>query len=845
MKRWIKWTSYSLISIVVMLSGLFIWACYTSSGLNAILRIAKPILAKQHIIIKWQQLSGAVNDLSVKTLSLTFSGTSVHIEKLHLAWSPWQIISNTVHIQQLSAQFINIKVAPTTQNPKAVQRNHQPSNQLPNIPSISIDAIDLPEIALDLNDNELIGKVQYQRAQQTWHFALHGSYRFDSQNQDSDSLLIQLESQGNQKQGKTQLHLHSANFGLDYLSDGQPHNHTWQESLSMLNLITPYGTWRLAKPVTWSLTTNHIHIPDTCVHNHNSNLCLNGTYTPEQAHLHVYSNSIDFNDWQNTSQFARLNGNGMIDNQLWYQNGKISGYSTLSIKNLNVTPNNASSVFDKTNYLSIQQLSWHLKLNQHQAQGQLNVNFDPKDQIHAQISLSKLLQDQLGQIDTKLTANVANLGVFNYIIPYVDALEGHLKGQFHIKGAIAKPQITGTLQLSQGQAAIPILGVRLKDIDFHLKSHQKNRFSFALNAISDPGKLKVNGNIDMRHRDTEMDIQAVGKSFTAISTPALAMQISPNLSYRQAQHQKYINGSVAIPKAHANLDLFKSSTQPNEDIVFVNSQGQPIEQQEALPIHMRLNVVLGKDITLRGYGISTHVKGALEIIGNPEQATVGNGRLTLDQGQYQLYGKSFTISQGVISFNQSVLSNPVLNITANYNLPPTGYTGLSQKLQIGVRIQGTAQHPKITLFSLPPLSQENILSYIILGRPIGDSQSTGQAALAQAALMFASQGGDTGLVGSVQSKLGIDELNFGTLAPNQPAALNANPNVNTGDNSDNTAVFIGKSFFHRFHITYGVGLFNDEQEVTGSYMITPSLKFSISNGNSQSGGDLLYIVDTN
>ena len=136
-------------------------------------------------------------------------------------------------------------------------------------------------------------------------------------------------------------------------------------------------------------------------------------------------------------------------------------------------------------------------------------------------------------------------------------------------------------------------------------------------------------------------------------------------------------------------------------------------------------------------------------------------------------------------------------------------------------------------------------SYIILGRPIGDSQSTGQAALAQAALMFASQGGDTGLVGSVQSKLGIDELNFGTLAPNQPAALNANPNVNTGDNSDNTAVFIGKSFFHRFHITYGVGLFNDEQEVTGSYMITPSLKFSISNGNSQSGGDLLYIVDTN
>jgi len=390
MKQWIKWISYSFISIIMVLIGFFIWAFYTSSGMNTVLHIAKPIMAKQHITIKLQQLSGAIGNLSAKTLDIALPGINIHVEKFHLSWSPWLLINNTIHIEQLNAQLISIKTLPIQQQSLPVSSSHETNNRPPYIPTISINTVDLPEITLNLNGNELIGKILYQHTQHIWHFALHSAYRLCHKYHESDRLLVKFNSQGDRNRNKTQLQLHGSSFGLDYSIHGQYHQQIWQESLSTLNLITPYGTWRLTKPTMWSFLPNNITIAKTCVHNRSSNLCLSGHYSANNARLHVYSNNINFNDWQSTNQFSHLNGNGIIDNEIRYQNGKLSGNSTLHINNLNVIPNNDSSVFQKTNYLHIQQLRWRLKLNQHKSQGQLVILFDPHNRIHANITLSKL-----------------------------------------------------------------------------------------------------------------------------------------------------------------------------------------------------------------------------------------------------------------------------------------------------------------------------------------------------------------------------------------------------------------------------------------------------------------------
>ena len=79
----------------------------------------------------------------------------------------------------------------------------------------------------------------------------------------------------------------------------------------------------------------------------------------------------------------------------------------------------------------------------------------------------------------------------------------------------------------------------------------------------------------------------------------------------------------------------------------------------------------------------------------------------------------------------------------------------------GLRIQGTASKPDITLFTEPSdKSEDAILSYVVLGRDINEASDQDADLLSTAALALAVRGGRT--VGSgVASRLGVRDFGLG------------------------------------------------------------------------------------
>lgn len=92
------------------------------------------------------------------------------------------------------------------------------------------------------------------------------------------------------------------------------------------------------------------------------------------------------------------------------------------------------------------------------------------------------------------------------------------------------------------------------------------------------------------------------------------------------------------------------------------------------------------------------------------------GELELLKGRYQAYGQRLTVKACTLLFN-GALDRPFLDIEAVRKVGT---------VSAGVRVSGSADQPLSQVFADPPMSEEQALSYLVLGRPLG-SRAIGAA----------------------------------------------------------------------------------------------------------------------
>ena len=199
------------------------------------------------------------------------------------------------------------------------------------------------------------------------------------------------------------------------------------------------------------------------------------------------------------------------------------------------------------------------------------------------------------------------------------------------------------------------------------------------------------------------------------------------------------------------------------------SSGTPRTQRIALQID------LGQDLKIRGHGLDTQLRGNLAL-------SAPNGRLAIagsvrtEAGSYAAYGQKLTIERGVLTFTGPA-DDPRLDILA---LRPN----LDQR--VGVLVSGSAQAPRVRLYSEPEMSDSDKLSWLVLGRAPDGLESTDTALLQRAALALLAGEGQ-GLDSTLLSNIGLDEL---SVRQNE-----------TGD-VRNTVVSVGKQLSRRWYVGY-------------------------------------------
>jgi len=427
----------------------------------------------------------------------------------------------------------------------------------------------------------------------------------------------------------------------------------------------------------------------------------------------------------------------------------------------------------------------------------------------------------------------------------IENISGKLHAILHITGNINQPKFTSEVTLNQAQVTLPELGLTLDPIDVIAKTDAKTWETHMLIRSNKGPRLTIDGNGTLTP-ELSGHLMMHGENVIVMSTPEYGLKASPNLTLTLSPKAYNVTGDVLIPQAYISPISFNHTVKLTHDAVFTDEETDPN------PFNLTANVMLnmGKDVRVNAKGIQGMIDGQLHFKQQAKQAPTVDGSLKLRDGHYEAYGQKLSIEQGELIFLGQQIDNPNIRVRAvrRFKEANTQFTGSNKLLDfddtnldiqnlgnnttVGITVTGRIDSPRVKLFSKPPnLSQANILSMLLLGKPADQVSQSGGAILLQAMKSMHLDKGSKSLkmLQDLQKSAGID-----VNVENNSLGTNAS-------DISKTSLSIGKSVTKRIYLRYNVGLFQENSNVlTLTYLLNKFLSIKVTASDVGSGLDFIY-----
>ncbi|MBA2711448.1 MAG: translocation/assembly module TamB domain-containing protein [Tatlockia sp.] len=452
------------------------------------------------------------------------------------------------------------------------------------------------------------------------------------------------------------------------------------------------------------------------------------------------------------------------------------------------------------------------------------------------------------KIEGNLNLKVSSLDFLEQFSPEISEIKGELSALLKVSGTISKPSVEGNLRLDKGRLLMSKLGLDLNPVLVHLQSHDKNwKVKGDVNSQGQTLIIDGQGTFAPKYTGT-INIEAI--DFPLIKTEEYQVNISPQLVLIISPEGLALNGKILVPNAQIKPQTFTDSISLSSDAVLVSAK--PSKPTNPLPIKTDISIEMGSNVALNVKGMQGLLVGKIHLRQLPDGPLNASGQLNVRDGKYKAYGQDLKIEQGEILFTGGLIDNPGINIRASRSFSNTNTSAASKSQSldfnsanqqtlnfgentvVGVLVTGRIKSPRVELFSEPStLSQADILSMLILGKPVNQANKAGGQLLLKAitSMNLGSNSRGIQLLEQLKQSLGFD-IDFKTESKLDPE---------TNKISDSNSVVVGKSLSKKVYISYNFGLSkNDSNVVTLTYLLNKFFSIQVNTNTDVSSIDLLY-----
>ncbi|XLY90295.1 translocation/assembly module TamB domain-containing protein [Ectopseudomonas mendocina] len=401
-----------------------------------------------------------------------------------------------------------------------------------------------------------------------------------------------------------------------------------------------------------------------------------------------------------------------------------------------------------------------------------------------------------------------DLAVLRPFVPMAEKLEGQLQGSGTLSGHLLAPQINGQLRLDGGELSGSELPLSLEGLQLQALIAGE-QVQLAGNWRSgEQGRGNLQGELNWAE-GLSGDLSLQGQRLPVKVEPYAELEVEPALQLQLRGQRLSVSGKVGVPRGLISVRELPPSTVKVSGDARVVGREVP-EAEQGLGIAMDVDVEVGQDkLAFSGFGLTADLRGRVHIGDNLDT----RGELDLANGRYRAYGQRLTIRRARLLFTGPI-DQPFLDVEAIRRV---------DSVVAGIRLSGNAEQPTTTVFAEPAMSQEQALSYLVLGRPLGqsagDNNMLGQAALA---LGLA---GSSSLTTGLANSLGIQDFQLDTEGSGVTTSVVASGNIT-----------------ERLSLRYGVGVFEPANTIALRYQLSRRLYLEAASGLASSL-DLFYRRD--
>ena len=337
-------------------------------------------------------------------------------------------------------------------------------------------------------------------------------------------------------------------------------------------------------------------------------------------------------------------------------------------------------------------------------------------------------------------ADSFDLGLFEPLLPeeVATGLTGGLAVDAHVAGTPEQPQATGTVDLRDLGVELPTLGV----------TYREGRLAGRLD-----GRRFTIDTLRIATGDDE-DVLATGEVILEpLTDPALALRarLRDFLVSDSDQLRAIATGEIRLVGTAAE-PVLTGKLQLNEAEIFTGGPtAAAVEEVELTPgdrqqlaqrfgpaalvgaeegpgflerFRMNVDLAFPRRVWFRkaeSPSIDIELSGRINLRQEPgeEMEFFGQVEPIPGRGELDLYGRSFRVTEGDIALRGPVEA-VTLDVTAEYRVPTEGDPD-AEEVVINVRATGRPDSLDLAFEAEPAMPREDIVSYIVTGRPASDN----------------------------------------------------------------------------------------------------------------------------
>ncbi len=560
----------------------------------------------------------------------------------------------------------------------------------------------------------------------------------------------------------------------------------WQGTLATLQLTPAKGAaWRLRQPAPFIVNAPAFSLSDACLGAEGGGeLCIDAIWPQQGVTVKAAALPLTLiQPWlpDNEGRALLLRGELSIDGHIRPRGNAWEG--KLHVASLD----GGLRIGDRTRreIVRYDNFTFDADFDPLRIQARLGTGFKGDGFIDARVSTG---WDDYAPLNGDIYLNMSRLFWMELFSPDLVRPEGLIEGHVSLSGTRAKPALGGEADLTNFKGELPALGLNLSEGRMRLDALPDGSARISGSIKSGQGALTVDGGLSWYGQATPLQLNIRGDNVLIADTTQLRAVANPNLQFSIVDKTMQLRGEVVVPSANIDLEKLDRGVSVSEDVVVLD----PVDPEEpaSSPLDMDLAIELGNDVHLKGFGLEGKLSGRMQVRARPGREMVASGGLNVD-GNYKAYGQKLDITRGELSWNNSIVSDPIINIRAERNVGD---------VTAGIDVTGRAEAPRAQVWSDPAMQRSEAMSYLVLGRSL-EGVSGGEAQQVDAASAALAAGSGV-LASQLGAKLGFDDAGV-----TQSRALGG------------SVVGVGKYLSPRLYVGYGVSLVGSGQVLTLKYLL--------------------------